>query len=98
MIPATGSCRKTPEIAGTWTQYSDRKSSGFFRWIPVNFLCFPAETGQNTAFTKSPELPGTGSFRTGLFDLGKFETLQCAGYTTKFNFCKVHPNVISMSI
>jgi hypothetical protein len=24
MIPATGSCRKTPEIAGTWQQYYDR--------------------------------------------------------------------------
>jgi hypothetical protein len=30
MIPATGSCRKTPEIAGTWKQYSDWNSSGFF--------------------------------------------------------------------
>jgi hypothetical protein len=28
--------------------------------------------GRNTASTKSPELPGTGRFRTGLFDLGSF--------------------------
>jgi hypothetical protein len=54
----------------------------FFRWIPVNFLLFLAGTGwklsekirkisgRNTASTKSPELPGAGSFRTGLFDLG----------------------------
>jgi hypothetical protein len=27
-------------------------------------------SGRNTASTKSPELPGAGSFRTGLFDLG----------------------------
>ncbi len=26
MIPASGSCRKTPEIAGTWKQYSDRNT------------------------------------------------------------------------
>jgi hypothetical protein len=56
--------------------------SDFFRWIPANFLCFPAGTsrkaleeirkisGRNTAFTKSPELPGTGRFRAGLFELG----------------------------
>jgi hypothetical protein len=30
MIPATGSCRKTPEVSGKWKQYSDRKLSGFF--------------------------------------------------------------------
>jgi hypothetical protein len=52
------------------------------RWIPANFLCFPARTGRkalekirkisgrNTASTKSPELAGTGRFRAGLFDLG----------------------------
>jgi len=27
----------------------------------MNFLCFPAETGLNTASTKSSELPGPGS-------------------------------------
>jgi hypothetical protein len=54
----------------------------FFRRIPANFLCFPAGigrkalekirkfSGRNTASTKSPELPGTGRFRVGLFDLG----------------------------
>jgi hypothetical protein len=29
-------------------------------------------SGLNTASTKSPELPGTGSFRAGLFALGRF--------------------------
>jgi hypothetical protein len=29
-------------------------------------------SGRNTASTKSPELPGTGSFPTGLFDLGLY--------------------------
>jgi hypothetical protein len=28
-------------------------------------------SGRNTASTKSPELPGTGVFRAGLFDLGR---------------------------
>jgi hypothetical protein len=63
MIPVTGSCRKTLEIAGTWKQYSDRKSSEKIRKI----------SGRNTASTKSPLLPGTGSFRTGLLDLGLYE-------------------------
>jgi hypothetical protein len=44
MIPATGSCRKTPEIAGTSKQYSDRKSSGFF---PVYFCQLPVLSGRN---------------------------------------------------
>jgi hypothetical protein len=45
----------------------------FFRWNSVNFLSFPAGTGRNTASTKSPELTETGSFRTGLFDLGRIK-------------------------
>jgi hypothetical protein len=53
-------------------------------WIfPDNFLCFSEGTrwkslekirkisGRNTASTKSPELPGTISFRAVLFDLGR---------------------------
>jgi hypothetical protein len=55
----TGSFRKTPEIAGTWKQYSDRKSSEKIRKFP----------GRNTASTKSPELLGTSRFQAGLFDL-----------------------------
>jgi hypothetical protein len=30
MIPATGSCRKAPEIVGTWKQYFGRKIFGVF--------------------------------------------------------------------
>jgi hypothetical protein len=53
------------------------------------FLCFPAGTsrkssekirkfsGRITASTKSPELPGTGSFRTGLFDLDTCKLDKC---------------------
>jgi hypothetical protein len=53
----------------------------FFRWVPVKFPCFLVGTGRkssekirkfsgrNTASTKSLELPGTDSFRTGLFNL-----------------------------
>jgi hypothetical protein len=82
MIPATRSRGILQEIAGTWKQYSDRKLSGFF---PVDSCQFPVHSGRNrseiigkirkfsgrnTASTKSPDLPGTGSFRTGLFDLG----------------------------
>ncbi len=56
--------------------------SDLFRWIPANFLCFLSGTGRkssqkirkisgrNTASIKSSELPGTGRFRAGLFDLG----------------------------
>ena len=78
----TGSCRKTPEMAGRWKQYSGRKLPGFFRWIPAKFLCFPAGTHRkssekirkisyrNTASMKSPECLGTDRFRAGMFDLG----------------------------
>ncbi len=40
----TGSCRKTPETAGTWKQYSDRKLSGFF---PVNSRQILVLSGRN---------------------------------------------------
>ncbi len=40
------------------------------RFLSGGFLCFPAGTGRNTASTKSPELSGTSSFRTELFDVG----------------------------
>ncbi len=40
----TGSCRKTPEIAGTWKQYSDRKLSEFF---PVDSCQIPVLSGRN---------------------------------------------------
>jgi hypothetical protein len=55
MIPATGfrrkdaakvtrSCRKTPEIAGTWKQYSDRILSGFF---PLDCCQIPVPSDRN---------------------------------------------------
>jgi len=40
----TGSCRKTPEINGTWKQYSGQKFFGFFRWLPTIFERFPVES------------------------------------------------------
>jgi hypothetical protein len=40
----TESCRKTPEIAGTWKQYSGRKLSGFF---PVNSCQLPVLFDRN---------------------------------------------------
>jgi hypothetical protein len=41
----TGSFRKTPEIAGTWKQYSDWKLAGFF---PVDSCAFGQEqAGKN---------------------------------------------------
>jgi actin-related protein len=90
MIPATGSRGIMQERSGKVTGNRWNMESSipigicpdFFRWIPVNFLCFPAGTGRksskkiqkisdrNTASTKSPELLRTGSFRTGLFNLG----------------------------
>jgi hypothetical protein len=70
----TGSCKKTQEIAGTWKQYSDRKLSAFF---PVDSCQLPALSGRSrpemigkNSENFRPELPGTGSFRAGLFDLG----------------------------
>jgi hypothetical protein len=71
----TGSSRKTPEITGTWKQYSHRKMTRFF---PVDSCQLPVPeivgkiSGQNTASTKSSELSGTGSFQAGLFDLGNY--------------------------
>ncbi len=41
----TGSCRKAPEIAGSGSSIPTRNLLDFFRWIPVNFLCFLAGTG-----------------------------------------------------
>jgi hypothetical protein len=46
----TGSFRKTPEIAETWKQYSDRKLSGFF---PVDSCQLPVLSGRN-----QPEIIG----------------------------------------
>jgi hypothetical protein len=40
----TGSFRKTPEIAGTWKQYSDRKLSGLF---PVDSCQLPVLSWRN---------------------------------------------------
>ncbi len=40
----TVSCRKAPEIAGTWKQYSDRKLFGF---IPVDSCQLPVLSGRN---------------------------------------------------
>jgi hypothetical protein len=39
----TGSCRKTPEIVGTWKQYFHRKMTGFF---PVNSSQLPVLSGR----------------------------------------------------
>jgi hypothetical protein len=44
MIPATGSYKKIPEIAGIWKQYSGRKLSGFF---PVDSCAFRQELAGN---------------------------------------------------
>src|ERR1700737_3053409 len=91
-IPTTGSCMKDagkpPYPAGKHRKSLEHGSSipagncsDFFRWIPGNFLCFPAGTGRkssekirkifgrNTASTKSPESHGTGRFRAVRFDL-----------------------------
>jgi hypothetical protein len=46
----TGSSRKTPEIAGTWKQYSDRKLSGFF---PLDSCQLPVLSDRN-----GPEIIG----------------------------------------
>jgi hypothetical protein len=40
----TGSCRKTPEIARKWKQYSDWKLS---RFCPVDYCQIPVLSGRN---------------------------------------------------
>jgi hypothetical protein len=51
----TGSCRKTPEIAGTWKQYSDRKMCGFF---PMDACQIPVLSGRNRSeiIRKNPKI------------------------------------------
>jgi hypothetical protein len=39
----------------------------------------PQVSVRNTACTKSPELPGTGRFRAGLFDLGTYIYIYMVG-------------------
>ena len=66
----TGSCRKTPEIDGTWKQYFGRKLSRFF---PMDSCQLPVLSDRNRpeyCFHKSMELPGTDRYRAGIFDLG----------------------------
>ncbi len=78
-----GSCTKAPEIAGSGSSIPTGNLLDFFRWIPVNFLCFPAGTGRkssekirkfsggNTAstFQRFPVLSCRN--RPVIFDLGK---------------------------
>jgi len=54
----TGSFRTTPEIAGKWKQYSDRKLSGFF---PVDSCQLPVLSGRNWQFPDRVVRPGIGS-------------------------------------
>ncbi len=44
-----GSCRKAPEIARSGSSIPTGNLLDFFRWIPVNFLCFPAGTGRKSS-------------------------------------------------
>jgi hypothetical protein len=54
VIPATGSCRKTPEITGTWKQYPDWNLSGFF---PMDSCQLSVLSGRNRPeiIGKNPE-------------------------------------------
>ena len=47
----TGSCRKALEITGSGSSIPTGTYRIFFRWIPVNFLSFPAGIGGYTAST-----------------------------------------------
>ena len=50
-----GSCRNTPEVIGTWKQYSGRKIPDFFRWFPTSF--WRESTGKWSECTgKNPEI------------------------------------------
>jgi hypothetical protein len=82
-----GSCRKAPEIAGSGSSIPTGNLLDFFRWIPVDFLCFPAGTGRkssekirkfsggNTAstFQRFPVLSCRN--RPVIFDLGAFQQI-----------------------
>ncbi len=48
-LDPAGSCRKAPEIAGSGSSIPTRNLLDFFRWILVNFLCFPAGTGRKSS-------------------------------------------------
>jgi hypothetical protein len=76
--------RNSPYPAGKHRKSLEHESSipaGIYPVDSSNFLCFLARTGlkssgkiqktsaQNTASIKSLELPATGRFRSGLFDL-----------------------------
>jgi hypothetical protein len=73
MIPATGSRGILQENTGNRWNMEAVFRPEIVRIFSGGFLYFPAGTGRNTASTKSPELPRTGSFRTGLFDLSSNE-------------------------
>ncbi len=78
----TVSCRKAPEIAGTWKQYSESEIGRIFSGGFLSISCAfrqklvrnhwknPKNFRPEYCFHKSAELPGTVSFRAGLFDLG----------------------------
>jgi hypothetical protein len=51
----------------------------------------PKISGPNTAFAKSPELPETGRFRTGLFDLDSLYKIDFHSYSTYIS----HPRHVS---
>ncbi len=79
---------KSPDPAGKHRKSLEHGSSILTQIVRIfssRFLCFPARNGQkspgkirkisgrNTASSKSLELPRTGRFQAGLFDLGPYK-------------------------
>ncbi len=91
----TGSCRKTPEIAETWKQYSDRKLSGF---CPADSCQLSVLSGRNRAksigknpkifrpeycFHKITGITGNQPFSSRTVRPGNNQSLMCT--TSSFN-------------
>jgi len=55
-------------------------------------------SGRNTASTKSPELPGTGRFQAGLFDLVLFALLPCTPQLHRLKFLNLIDRNVDINV
>jgi hypothetical protein len=80
-----GSCRKAPEIAGSGSSISTGNLLDFFRWIRVNFLCFPTGTGRKLS-EKIRKISGGNTAST----FQRFSVLSCRNQPVIFDLgrCK----------
>ncbi len=83
-----GSCRKALEIAGSGSSIPTGNLLDFFRWIPVNFLCFPAGTGRKSS-EKIRKISGGNTAST----LQRFPVLSCRNRPVIFDLGTYHMNI-----